>query len=278
MESQRIEIVFNAMKNQYFGDINDYKKYGLLRNILSVSNINILIAWMLTEDDGSSDGKFIEYFKKPEKWEKYDKPLYVELSRILQQKEKREVKLIESSSLLKNTEYSSQLVPDDAKGRKCWFSVLLEKSKKSDLVFLDPDNGLEIKSKKYGTKDSSKFLYWHEVAEFWKCGKSVLIYQHFRREKREAFIERMLISLNKITEESLVGAFSTSNVVFLLALCPEHHHLFEPIVNVVEKSWSGQIKFSNKKCILEDDFNESKRTIDGKSCKPKTLSDRPRKP
>ena len=33
------------MKDQYFGDINDYRKYGLLRPIIASSG------WMLTPDD-----------------------------------------------------------------------------------------------------------------------------------------------------------------------------------------------------------------------------------
>ncbi len=65
------------MKNQYFGDINDYKKFGLLRSIMSATDINILISWMLTEDDGSTDGKFIEYLSEPEKWSQYDNQLYL---------------------------------------------------------------------------------------------------------------------------------------------------------------------------------------------------------
>jgi hypothetical protein len=44
------------MKNQYFGDINDYRKYGLLRILQSTGNGRLLVAWMLTPDGGSRDG------------------------------------------------------------------------------------------------------------------------------------------------------------------------------------------------------------------------------
>ncbi len=45
------------MKNQYFGDINDYRKYGLLRAIQSKGEARLLVAWMLTENDGSRDSR-----------------------------------------------------------------------------------------------------------------------------------------------------------------------------------------------------------------------------
>jgi hypothetical protein len=45
------------MKHQYFGDINDYRKYGLLRALQSSSLGGLLVAWMLTPDDGGPDGR-----------------------------------------------------------------------------------------------------------------------------------------------------------------------------------------------------------------------------
>jgi hypothetical protein len=49
------------LKNQYFGDINDYRKYGLLRILQSKGNSRLLVAWMLTPDDGSPQGGFRSY-------------------------------------------------------------------------------------------------------------------------------------------------------------------------------------------------------------------------
>ncbi len=229
------------MKNQYFGDINDYKKYGLLRSIIVASNIKILVAWMLTEDDGSTDGKFIEYLSEENKWSKYDDSLYVEISNLLKNNIKREVNLIEKTDLLGNSEYFSKLVPDNLELRDNWLKELIGESRNSELIFLDPDNGLEIKSKSFGTKNSSKFLYWREVQKIWEEGKSLLIYQHFIREKREVFVKRMLNSLSEKTPNSTVEAFSTSNVVFLLALQPNHHQYHQPIVSLVESKWCDQI-------------------------------------
>jgi hypothetical protein len=83
-----------------------------------------------------------------------------------------------------------------------------------DLMWiLDPDNGLETRSKPYGRKGSSKFLYWHEVKELWSTSTSLLIYRHFIRAKRQRFVGRMLESLRDATPGSVVEAFSTANVV-----------------------------------------------------------------
>ena len=114
-------------------------------------------------------------------------------------------------------------------------------------MFLDPDNGLEISSKPYGRKNSSKFLYWKEVTSLWSTGKSLLIYQHFIREKREKFIKRLLVKLSGIAAGSVVEAFSTSNVVFLLALQSTQAAYYMPIVNSVNNKWFDQIQCWSKK-------------------------------
>ena len=35
------------MKNQYFGDINDYRKYGLLRILTNGGEVDTAVCWML---------------------------------------------------------------------------------------------------------------------------------------------------------------------------------------------------------------------------------------
>ena len=232
----------DAMKDQYFGDINDYRKYGLLRAIIQATGFRLLVAWMLTPDDDSTDGKFISYLEHPGERSHHDPELFRTLNELLLvHGQKRRVSLLEDTDLLPNTEYFSDRISDAVSSRRQWFSSLAQRAHLCDFVFLDPDNGLEIKSKAFGGKGSSKFLYWREVDALWASGKSLLIYQHFIREKRVNFIARMLDALRVATPGSIVEAFSTPHVVFLLALQPEHKRFHEAIVNSVQKDWRGQI-------------------------------------
>lgn len=229
------------MKDQYFGDVNDYRKYGLLRCVAAASSLRLCVAWMLTPNDGSTDGKFLSYLDNPPKWVSHDPALFNGLSGFLAGQDRRGVHLIERSNLLPSTNYFSALIPDYAGDRQRWFAELLDMTHGEDFVFLDPDNGIEIKSRPYGTKASCKFVYWHEIEKLWASGKSLLVYQHFIREKRAAFIQRMLHALHEATPKSLVEAFSTAHVVFLMALQPEHQQFHQPIVSKVREGWKGQI-------------------------------------
>lgn len=229
------------MKNQYFGDINDYRKYGLLRAILDSTQLQILVAWMLTPDDGSSDGKHTTYLEVPEQWRHYDVELFDGLKALVNDEYPRDVDLIEKTDLLPNATYHSYIVQDLDHDREEWFRSLQRSVANSEIVFLDPDNGLEVKSKPYGRRNSCKYIYWKEVQAIWKTGNSMLIYQHFPRKKRSQFIQQILESLHTNTPGSVVEAFSTANVAFLLALQSRHHCHYEPITMAVQERWGSQI-------------------------------------
>ena len=79
------------MKNQYFGDINDYRKYGLIRVLSGCGELSTGVCWMLTPDDGGSDGRKIEYLGKPEKWRLYDPALFDSLLDQIVVRQRREV-------------------------------------------------------------------------------------------------------------------------------------------------------------------------------------------
>lgn len=231
------------MKNQYFGDINDYRKYGLIRLILHSHDFRLLISWMLTPDDASTDGRLTDYLVKPSQWRKYDCDLYDELQRLMINKAGREVSLIENTTLLIGAHYFASVVPDLYNERIIWSQDLVSYANNYDLIFLDPDNGLEVKSKPYGRKGSSKYLYWREVSSLWEQKKSLLIYQHFCREKRALFIERIKSTLQDKAEGSSISVFATPNVAFFLVLQPQHQKYLSDIQANVQNKWDTQIRF-----------------------------------
>lgn len=111
-----------------------------------------------------------------------------------------------------------------------------------ELAFFDPDNGLEVASCPKGRKRSSKFVYYGEIESHWRAGRSALIYQHFPREPRAAFIERLQARLSAALPGSHVWAFETAHVVFLLAAQPSHMARVQAAVAAAEKAgWTPRL-------------------------------------
>lgn len=71
------------MKIQYLGDVNDYRKFALLRALEKEGRFKIGVNWMLTADDDSVDGGNRGYLNDPETWRRFDPELFSLLSEIL---------------------------------------------------------------------------------------------------------------------------------------------------------------------------------------------------
>ena len=196
---------------------------------------------MLTAPDSRTDGKFIDYIDK-EKYRVYDSELFNALKMCLSDIRGRCVSFADERSIIPNAVYYSELLSDDEHERMIYFGEFAEKSHDCDLVFFDPDNGIEIKSTRKGRKDSCKYLYWDELQNAYDSGKSVLFYQHFRREKREMTIASLSGEIRERLGAPKVMAFRTAHVLFQLISQPAHQEQLERQANSVVKQWHPEIK------------------------------------
>lgn len=224
------------MKDQYFGDVNDYRKYGLLRILQSNSESRLLVAWMLTPEDGSDDGGLRSYLRDSETWQRFDHQLFAGLSSLLRSCSPS-VSMIERVQLLPRASYYSKLVPDMGNKREIWFTELLAKAQDADLVFMDPDNGIEIKSMHIGRKNSSKYVFWSEIRDLWRLDCSILIYQHFPRKPRSAFAQGLAHEFQIRIGADFVEAFLTPHVLFLLAAQERHLRQFRDAIAMLRQRW-----------------------------------------
>lgn len=235
------------MKNKYFGDINDYRKYGLLRLLIGCGEIKTAVCWMLTRDDSGPDGGNRQYLQEPERWRSFDPQLYQFLHEKVIQCGIRDVRALEGSNMLGDCRfYTNEL--NDHSNREEYFEEFLQKARDATLVFFDPDNGMEVPSKPFGRYGSSKYLYWREVQTCFSSGHSLLIYQHFPRRRREEFIrtraEEFITKISEFAEKqvSCVYSYRTANVVFFLVPQPAHEALFAHAQDQVANIWVDQIK------------------------------------
>lgn len=207
------------MKEQYVGDISDYRKYALLRAFAAGGENRIGVCWMLTAPDGRTDGGKLAYLRQPERHRAFDPELFDVLAHVAAEPDRRRLESIEANDAVPGATYFNMLLSDDARDRAAYMAACQAALTATELIFFDPDNGLEVALRK-GRKGSSKFLYLDEVAAFYGAGKSLLIYQHFPRIEREAFIGECAVRLRAVAPDAALWAFRTAHVVFLLMLHP----------------------------------------------------------
>lgn len=229
------------MKNQYFGDVNDYRKYGLLRGLSANGALKTVVCWTLTPDDSRTDGSRVGYLSQPEAWHRYDPVVFSHLQRTIRAGV-RAVKAIEDQRVLPNCTFFDELLMDDAAKRDQYFERFRKFARGRDLVFFDPDNGLGVKSVGRGDRNSSKYLYDSEVAATYREDHSILVYQHFPRREREPFVRGLIERLGPSLGVTEAFSFTTSHVVFLLL--PQSRHLPQLTRQAIEvaRRWMGQIR------------------------------------
>jgi hypothetical protein len=236
------------MKDKYFGDVNDYKKYILLRLLSKNGKLKVMVCWMLTAGDLGGDGNKISYLGKPDIWKKYDPAVFDHLKKHVITKKSRGVKSIQNSSLLKGCRFFDMVITDNPKERVAYFDRLSSAIKNTDIVFFDPDNGIEVKSVPYGKKNSSKYVYLKEIKETYSSGHSVLIYQHFPRKEHRSYVKNIVKRLKSIDGLETVLSFSTSNVVFILLPQKRHEAWFVKTLGIMDKK-AGEIVKPRKHSI-----------------------------
>lgn len=232
------------MKNQYFGDVNDYRKYGLLRLLAGGGALSVGVCWMLTPNDTRPDGEKTEYLddERRNEWRCYDPDLYDFLRRKVHGHEteprSRDVANLTTAHLPGGNFYPA-ILPDSKHDREKYFAGMWKQftDSKIDLIFFDPDdglanNGVSQSPLKKGHRNSAKKLFRDEVQESLAKGFSIILYQHFDRTSRKELVSRIGGELAGMTAAKKSFSFWTPHVAFFLV--PDRKHA-EQVKAAVER-------------------------------------------
>ena len=178
------------MQNRYVGDTGDFSKYLLLK-ILCKTDLKLGVNWCLAKNDSiGNDGKFINYLDHEEnEFSLADQDLFEGLRSIVKTMSRNVNSVINGKILPESVTFYSELIPIGV-NRFAWHEKGMEKLTGCDIIFYDPDNGLEIKSKGRLHKDSIKYVFYEEIRNTFNSGKSIIVYQHANRQKNQ-ILKRM---------------------------------------------------------------------------------------
>lgn len=189
------------MQDRYAGDIGDYGKIGLLKALHS-RGLSIAVNWYLVEvmdSEKNADGTFKQEDGKyfiPDNLKICD-PVLAEMLTDIAQSDRRSVKELEQADLISGAVYYDEPVPVD--GRSDWHGRALEKLKNTDLIFVDPDNGMLVKSVGKRSVKSIKYTFYEEVRDYFQQGQSVLIYNHRSRKQEPEYFHEICLKLQEMT-------------------------------------------------------------------------------
>ena len=189
------------MQDRYAGDLGDFGKYGLLRRLTrpppGQDPLQLGIDWRLVPDEtGTNDGRFTSYLvanaRNRALFRSCDPQLYDALAHMVHN-ETRSVAYVQNAGILPpDTRYhdnplSFQDIPQGpgSKNKRVarrakWLKTAFDVTQDSDLVFLDPDNGLNTQVSPHH-RTGPKYVFPDELRPYALRRQSLVIYQHTNR-------------------------------------------------------------------------------------------------
>lgn len=228
------------MKNKYFGDVGDFGKYILLLMLLK-TGLRVGLNWYLTEDDLSTDGKYIDYFINPDFMD-CDEELYNFLKECIDNNRRNVKELKKFNRFDPILVYEEVLDVKEIKAlseqgrtkrkelRESWFNKSIKALDNSNVIFCDPDNGIETLSLSKTSNESVKYVYINEIEKMLDAGHSVVVYNHRDRSKEDDYkakIKRIYSILNRQISLRIIrfNRYSVRDYIFFIQ--KEH----EPLIN-----------------------------------------------
>jgi hypothetical protein len=258
------------MKDQYVGDIGDFMKYGLLRAVChpqepdGYPTLKLGVIWYLFPDlEMNNDGQFLHHLEHSRKrdYHSCDPDLHQLLTQIISDEARciasiRERKVLPDSTVFYETPLSFFEMPSGTPKaiearllhRTYWLQAAYEAVQSCDIVFVDPDNGLEVDSIKRHHNFGPKFVFYDELLPLMQQGKSLVIYQH---KNRSGSVQDQIRTRVKHFKEKLGYGGDTFSLyfgtsggrIFFILPTPAHSEIIGNRLNAFQQSlWAKHVQ------------------------------------
>ena len=236
------------MQDRYVGDLGDFGKYGLLRALCDPSPLDdrqalrLGVAWYLFPDESkTADGKHIGYLdpcltapspRNEELFRECDPPLYDALRKIVVDQRRcvcavQDGGVLPAGTVFHRTPLGFDKLPGPGpqyqrmRKRRQWVDEMLKVTAGCDIVFVDPDNGLEVGSRGPFSKFGPKHVYYEDLERLACRDQSLVVYHHAGRSGTvEKQVERRLKEIREVLgrkAQALVYRRGTVRIFFVIA-------------------------------------------------------------
>ncbi len=238
------------MQDRYAGDVGDFGKYGLLNEICKNSNKKFRLGfnwyYVTREEKKPGNGKCMwDYLRddnpNSKNYRNCFPNLYDQLKEMVDCGQGNIREIEKGAVLPRETIFYSKPVPATENlamrkvDRENWFKESLAKLKMADIIFLDPDNGIQTETVKKTHTKAIKYVFADEIQRYSELGKSLIIYNHRDRTLPSSYKLKLLsITTTPLKAYDAITVlkfkrFSVRHYVFLMQR--EHKDLIERTID-----------------------------------------------
>ncbi len=201
------------MQDRYTGDVGDFGKYGLLKALCG-DDLSLGVVWYLVPDEERpGDGGHVGFLDPTptnlSTFSDCDPALYDALGDIVRGGRRRVASVREDGVLPEGTTFYEAVLSFDGmpgigpaatsrrlERRKAWVCGALAATQGCDVVFADPDNGLEPRAVMPHNKKGPKYAYFDELVPYLDRGQSLIVFQSRNRATLEGQMQERLPQVN----------------------------------------------------------------------------------
>ncbi|ADR35330.1 hypothetical protein Sulku_2680 (plasmid) [Sulfuricurvum kujiense DSM 16994] len=241
--------------------MGDFGKFLLLKHLFPTESIATI--WYLYPDEThNNDGshKVVEGNSNLYRHCHSLDPQMSELFHKIHQRDCRHIDLFEELCVLENGHYFTESILGDGEGyRSQWMERAIEfiRSKPSNVVCIDPDNGIEPSSiSKLSTLKQGKYATYVEIESFFtlECVNHLVIYQHFHRQQsHDMQMREAKLKFERLYEGRAVVTIIRHNPVqarFYIILS-KPTEILEPIRSLEDRMYGPRAFFSILRAMNE---------------------------
>jgi hypothetical protein len=169
------------MQERRFGSIGDLVKLAFLRHLQD--GRHLAVCWYLTGQGANRPlaEKHFAYLKRPGEFRNLAPEIFDTLKSVVENSAVglSYITALEASGVLNGAVFHHEQVPRRAALRKSWTTGLVDSVTKANLIFLDPDNGIQ------GRRLTPKHVGLDEIAALRRQDRALVTIQHQSGQKLE---------------------------------------------------------------------------------------------
>ena len=169
------------MQERRFGSIGDLVKLAFLRHLQE--GRHLAVCWYLTGQGANRPlaEKHFAYLKRPDEFRNLAPEIFDTLKSVVENSAVglNYITTLEASGVLNGAVFHHDQVPRRATLRKSWTTSLVVSVSKANLIFLDPDNGIQ------GRRLTPKHVAPDEIAALRRQDRVLVTFQHQSGQKLE---------------------------------------------------------------------------------------------
>jgi len=225
-----------TMQLQYIGGIGDFGKLALLRHLMKDRRRLAVFFYLTGENEQATDReRHFDYLKHPDDFRHFAPEVFDWLAEFDGRRGGAVDPLTElqASKLFGNAAFLRKMVPKRASFRRLWVNELVALVRGANLVFLDPDYGIE------GKRLTNKHVALAEIAALRSPHRALIIsHRQSGRKSEVKFLADRMRSLGCDPVEIIRLSLVTSRFYIIV----DHDSAMTELISTFARKWGNRIK------------------------------------